>query len=75
MSDIGKVFKSHRTSSGTVYLTDLFGSMFVVAAESLDKELVFSRTFVYTKGTKTIQRRKASELYAHLKIGNLEEKI
>lgn len=74
MSDLGKVFKSRETKTGTIYMTDLFGTMFVVAAESKEKELVFSQAFIYNKGTKSLQRRKASELYALLRTGDFKEK-
>lgn len=73
MSGIGKVFKQKTNKYGTFYISDLFNSMFIVAAENLNNELVFSKTIVYNKSTKTKQRKLANEIFNKVRQGNFEE--
>lgn len=67
IKELNGAYKTKSYKYGTVYIADLFNSMYLVIVEIPNSSDDFSKTFFYTESTKTQQRTSARRCFNKLR--------
>lgn len=63
-ADLGKIYKEKAIKDGiVVYFTEMMSSMYLVLAEDSQHQIIFSRTYPFTEGSREKQRKLARNAF------------